>query len=221
MAYALDPNTATREVFTKSLTEVPLPPDAHDLWAWYASNHQSLLKKLAEHPAMAPNLQQTFNTPDNSKNKVYHMWDFVGRTLGYIFRLDPDLPDGFDAAMQDIFGRTAMSCGLILDEKPGALNEMIESTYPSEKGKEHPEFGEDILQLCRTMTDMKAYGESCTICDRKKAKGSSEGLFKCGACKKVQYCSKKCQKIDWKQHNHKEECQKMQQGEASGDAMQE
>jgi hypothetical protein len=220
MAFGLDPNTATREIFTKSLTEVTLPADAHDLWLWYASNHQSLLRKLAEHPAMVPNLQQTYNTPANSKNKVYHMWDFVGRTLGYIFRLDPDLPDGFDEAMQDIFGRTAMSCNLILDTTPGALNKMIESTYPGEKGKEHPVFGEDILQLCRTMIDQDAYGESCKVCDRKKPKGGPEGLLKCAACKKTQYCSQKCQKIDWKRNNHKEKCKELQQGEASADALQ-
>ena len=30
---------------------------------------------------MAPNLQQTFRTPAASKNNVYFMWDYVGRTL--------------------------------------------------------------------------------------------------------------------------------------------
>ena len=30
---------------------------------------------------MTPNLQQTYMTPAASKNKVYFMWDFVGRTL--------------------------------------------------------------------------------------------------------------------------------------------
>lgn len=30
---------------------------------------------------MAPNLQQTYMTPAASKNKVYFMWDFVGRTF--------------------------------------------------------------------------------------------------------------------------------------------
>ena len=41
----------------------------------------TLLNKLAYHPAMALNLQQTYMTPAASKNNVYLMWDFVGRTL--------------------------------------------------------------------------------------------------------------------------------------------
>jgi hypothetical protein len=32
--------------------------------------HQELVRKMVEHPAMAPNLEQTFSTPANSKNKV-------------------------------------------------------------------------------------------------------------------------------------------------------
>ena len=37
---------------------------------------------------MAPNRQQTFSTPANQKSRVYHMWDFVGRTLAYFYMLD-------------------------------------------------------------------------------------------------------------------------------------
>jgi hypothetical protein len=41
--------------------------------------------------------------------------------------------------------------------------------------------------------------------DRKE----QEQLLKCGACKKVFYCSKECQKIHWKQGGHREECSKL------------
>jgi hypothetical protein len=36
-----------------------------------------------------------------------------------------------------------------------------------------------------------------------------EQLLKCGACKKVFYCSKECQTIHWKQGGHREECSKL------------
>jgi hypothetical protein len=75
------PDVSTREVFTKHLIDVPVPSWAHKDWARYCRQHQVLLEKLAQHPAMVPNLQQTYSTPANDKNNVYFMWDFVGRTL--------------------------------------------------------------------------------------------------------------------------------------------
>lgn len=78
----MDPNTSTREEFTAGLTKIPLPPVtlAPD-WKGLAEELRILLDKLAQHPAMVPNLQQTYMTPAASKNNVYFMWDFVGRTL--------------------------------------------------------------------------------------------------------------------------------------------
>lgn len=78
----MDPNTSTREEFTTGLTAVPLPPvPLAPEWKELAEQLRTLLNKLAYHPAMAPNLQQTYMTPAASKNNVYFMWDFVGRTL--------------------------------------------------------------------------------------------------------------------------------------------
>ena len=51
-----DPSTSTREVFTKHLTDVPMPSFAHNDWIKYTTEHQVLVEKLAFHPAMAPNL---------------------------------------------------------------------------------------------------------------------------------------------------------------------
>ena len=58
-----------------------LPADVDEEWTGYALDLVQLLQKLAFHPAMAPNLRQTYSTPATSKNKVYFMWDFVGRTM--------------------------------------------------------------------------------------------------------------------------------------------
>lgn len=76
--------TLTRKLhteFTTHLTSNPTPSSAAPKWRKLADNHKTLLDKLAHHSAMAPNLQQTYMTPAASKNKVYFMWDFVGRTL--------------------------------------------------------------------------------------------------------------------------------------------
>jgi hypothetical protein len=44
----------------------------------------------------------------------------------------------------EVDGRNIMAGGLIIDDKPGMLNQMIERTYPG-MSKDHPEFGEEIL----------------------------------------------------------------------------
>ena len=77
----MDPYTNTREAFTNNLASMTSPPFANPEWAHTANTLRELVRKLADHPAMEPNLHQTFMTPAASKNKVYFMWDFVGRTM--------------------------------------------------------------------------------------------------------------------------------------------
>lgn len=77
----MNPYTSTREEFTRSILSVPTPDDAAKDWADSVTRLKKLLEKLTYHEAMAPNLQQTYMTPAASKNRVYFMWDFVGRTL--------------------------------------------------------------------------------------------------------------------------------------------
>lgn len=139
----LNPNTSTREAFTSNITGVTIPSNASEEWKFYAENGQALLDKLAHHDAMAPNLQQTYMTPAASKNKVYFMWDFVGRTLvspnmctastststkltflqGFLYMLPPTTSSY--SSMEDIMSRSAMAAMLILDEQPGMLDQMV------------------------------------------------------------------------------------------------
>ena len=65
------PNTATREQFTNHLVQKEIPEDAKDDWKTQATNLKDLLHKLTFHEAMASNLQQTYMTPANAKNKIY------------------------------------------------------------------------------------------------------------------------------------------------------
>ncbi|KAG9198503.1 hypothetical protein G6514_009867 [Epicoccum nigrum] len=71
----LSPNspTTTRTDFTKFFLTFRAAPDAHELYKHLFDLHQALIRLLGDHPAKRPNLEQTFSTPANSKNKVYLM----------------------------------------------------------------------------------------------------------------------------------------------------
>lgn len=74
--------------------------------------------------------------------------------FGMCVNVHPGLPNDMSMqeveARKDAVGRTFFSGKLILDDKPGFLNEMVEMTYPGQKGK-HPEFGEEVLALARAV----------------------------------------------------------------------
>ncbi|KAL9092257.1 MAG: hypothetical protein Q9165_004431 [Trypethelium subeluteriae] len=174
----MDPNTHTREAFTNNLTSVEIPSFADPDWSKTVSWLRELLQKLAHHPAMEANLQQTYMTPAASKNKVYFMWDFVGRTLvdttqttpdktiadlltcirvpqSMVAKVDPSLQNMGKAETEtwtDIVGRSAMAQQLILDTMPGGLDMMVNMSHPGQT-EPKPEFGEDILALARRLQD--------------------------------------------------------------------
>ncbi|KAF2815288.1 uncharacterized protein BDZ99DRAFT_516024 [Mytilinidion resinicola] len=174
----LDVQNTTRAAYTRGLTSLPLPTNAKAEWLSSVTKLRTLLTKLAEHPAMAPNLQQTYSTPSADKNNVYFMWDFVGRTLvrwapfeltflwsrkvnsrrqGMYYNIDPQLAhhrpgEPLPEDYADVIGRCVMAQQLILDTKPGMLDMMTEMTYPEQKGR-HPRFGEEILGLARGLME--------------------------------------------------------------------
>ncbi|KAM0794095.1 hypothetical protein BDR22DRAFT_718717 [Usnea florida] len=138
----MDPHTATREQFTTGLTSMPLPTGTlAPEWKELAEQLRTLLLKLAFHPAMEPNLQQTYMTPAASKNNVYFMWDFVGRTLSMLYNVEPTLENMSEEGEKkwnDVSGRAVYAGMLITNQMEGALDMMTEATYPGQKGK-HPE----------------------------------------------------------------------------------
>ena len=76
-----DTTTGTRQQYTDKLCGESVPSNAAAQWSNLLTATQTLAKALNDHSAMVPNLQQTYSTPANSKNKVYFMWDFVTTTL--------------------------------------------------------------------------------------------------------------------------------------------
>lgn len=53
-------------------------------------------------------------------------------------------------AFTDVLSRSVMIYSLILDEQPGALNTMVEMSYPG-NADNHPGFGENILEEARKL----------------------------------------------------------------------
>ena len=108
---------------------------------------RAVYRVLGAHPGMEPNLTQTFSTPANRKNKVYFMWDFVGRTLHTAY-LTPasmnDLSQQEKNCWADVQGRARMIRSLLLDEMPGMLDMMVGQGTPG--SGQNLELGEEVRQ---------------------------------------------------------------------------
>ena len=175
---------------TEGLATASLPDDAAQEWLRLAAELRDLYTKLAQDPAMKPNLEQTFSTPANNKNKVYFMWDFVGRTLVSVFHalcqglplmsllhnlyLVPsdlqDMGERDNERMKDCIGRAMMSAIMITDTESGRLEMMTEMTYPDQRGK-HPNFSDEVMEAAKGMLKEKE-GEK----GKKSKKNSGGGM---------------------------------------------
>jgi len=138
----MDPNMATRKVFTQSFTERSCPAGAAERYQELFKGLQKMLLLLANHEAMRPNMDRPYSEPAVSKTKVYFMWDFVGRTLGLLARVDPKLPNtpAVKAQLGDIEGRVQLADMLIRD-RDGKLEMMM---GPSGDREDGVEFGSEI-----------------------------------------------------------------------------
>ncbi|KAJ4369651.1 hypothetical protein N0V83_005413 [Neocucurbitaria cava] len=191
-----DTTKTTRTDFTDFFQRFRPAEDAHPLYRHLFLTHQELAKALIEHPAMRPNLEQTFSTPANSKNKVYFMWDFVLRTFQILVaQVNPQNPYR-SPTLGDIVGRATMARGLTLDTE-GQLEAMNASVgYSDDAGVD---FGEEIKRLAARLDELP---EVCAAC--KKQREDGKPLLICARCKDEKYCSAECQKKRWK--SHKKEC---------------
>jgi hypothetical protein len=64
-----DPTTTTRIDLTDFLLRFRHAEDAHPAYKHLFVTHQQMAKLLIEHPAMEPNLQQTFSTRKSKNNR--------------------------------------------------------------------------------------------------------------------------------------------------------
>lgn len=142
----VDPRTTTRTEFTRNLTETPPPEGSAPQYAHLWTSLNELLTLLAEHPAMAPNLEQTYSTPANRKTKIYFLWDFVGRTRGMMATISPSLPRVEKGQWQDVKGRAMFTKVLIDDENSPRARMMF-------AGCEEADIGDEVKQASNRVVD--------------------------------------------------------------------
>ncbi|KAI8943658.1 hypothetical protein NX059_001643 [Plenodomus lindquistii] len=196
--YLSPDTTKTKRIdFTEFFLRMTPAEDAHPGYKALFTTHQSLIKLLVEHPAMKPNLQQTFSTPANSKNKVYFMWDFVLRTFQHLVaEVSPQ--DPWTSPMwQDVCGRAFLAKKLIYDESGKLEAGNASLGYKDDGGVE---FGEEVKKVAMGLDDV---GEGCKGCGKAEKVGGGD-LLVCARCKGERYCSGECQKKRWKAH--KKDC---------------
>lgn len=194
-----DTSTTTRADFTDFFQRFRHSATAHPAYTHLFEGNQQLAKLLIEHPAMQRNITQTFNTPANSKNKVYFMWDYVLRTFQImVARCNPQQPF-LSAEWTDILGRVDQSVHLILNESQlDAMNASV--GYRDDAGVS---FTDEIKELAKKLGDIPPYCGNCG----KVSWTEGTKLSVCARCKHEKYCSPDCQRAQWR--NHKQVCKKI------------
>ncbi|KAI3397204.1 hypothetical protein diail_11083 [Diaporthe ilicicola] len=162
---ALDPNRNTRFEFTSAALAKPTPADADPRWKELNDTLKSLMEKLINHDAMRENAQQTYMTPAANNNQVYHVWDFVGRTLAMMYAVPPQLeasprwgPELEKLWQTEIVARSILVAGLISGDTGGdpMMSMMMQSMFPRQNGQPQPQFGDEINQLASRLRNLRA-----------------------------------------------------------------
>ncbi|KAI7926252.1 hypothetical protein M9X92_002842 [Pyricularia oryzae] len=130
-----DVNTTARVDFADYFLRFRHAADAHPKHKHLFKVHQQLCKLLIEHPAMQPNLNQTFNTPANN---------FVLRTFQILAaKVKPQNPES-SPMFKDVLGRSMQAKMMIADET-GMMAAMMGG------GSGGVSFTTEIKQLARTI----------------------------------------------------------------------
>ncbi|KAG8525645.1 uncharacterized protein KY384_000405 [Bacidia gigantensis] len=135
-----------RREYTDKLVAVEPPSIAKPAWRDLVNILRELFLALANHEAMADNINRPFGEPAKRKTKVYHTWDFVGRTLSMVLAVDPTLPRRLKGQWNEVHGRAKYSKTLIMDTT-GMMDRMAPDDYGT-----GVEFGEEVLGVARRIT---------------------------------------------------------------------
>ncbi|KAF3927531.1 hypothetical protein AA313_de0202707 [Arthrobotrys entomopaga] len=140
---SLDPNRATRNQFSESILARNPASDASEKYTTLFRATQHLLSLLANHPGMIEtgNAEQPFMQPASSKNRIYAMWDFVGRTVGIMARVRNPRDPSDEEVWVDAVGRTQMANMLIQDQDLG--DQMHEVSWRAGFDRRY-DFGDEV-----------------------------------------------------------------------------
>ena len=140
-----DPETNTRREYTDRLTALEPPKFAKPAWADLCNALRDLTKALGDHEVMEPNINDPYMKPANRKTKVYHMWDFISRTLSILWVVDLDLPSSQKPLWTEALGRAVLAKSMI-EDKTGKTDTMCPDDYGTQV-----EFGGDILAIAQRL----------------------------------------------------------------------
>ncbi|KAI1075447.1 hypothetical protein F5B20DRAFT_382582 [Whalleya microplaca] len=153
----LDPYRHTCEEYTFAATCGRIPRFADPWWRSLCQTLRDLLHKLVYHEAMTSSRQRPFMDAPASRNRVFLMWSYIGKTLARMLSFPIDLNQRGRMTQQltiewmnQCIGPSAHAARLILDERPGRLNEMVERRFPDSK-EPPPAFGGEIEDLARKL----------------------------------------------------------------------
>ena len=118
---------------------------------------------------------------------------------------------GIDVNIQNKYGYTYGADMFILDNHKYAPIDVIgvrvlyEQLFANALGRQRMNKNNNMYSQSVTETSSLLTHETSNMCDicGKTSKVDVDRLFNCIGCHSRTYCSKKCQKFDWKQNNHK------------------
>ena len=104
--------------------------------------------------------------------------------------------------MKAIYNTIAIYANRVMKEGRKSMSEAIYYCRKYIKLSETEKFDEDDKkQITAILSDLSSI---CRVCGKK-----GEGYKQCSRCKCVYYCGVDCQRKDWKENGHKEECKKL------------
>ena len=104
--------------------------------------------------------------------------------------------------MDAIYGAMAIYLNKIMEEGRKYMYEAIYYCRKYIKLSETEEFNEDHKKKITAI--LSQLSSMCRVCGKR-----GEGYKQCSRCTCVYYCGVDCQRKDWKENGHKEECKKL------------
>jgi len=144
-----DPYKNSRQVCTQWLLDHPRPasPPAKEGFLKLYDAIKNMVRLLAFHSAMEPNIQQTWMTPAKSKNKIYFMWDFWCRSFTMITQCDPSLSKLHKDSWEEM--KLRVLYGLTFMTNPANCDAINESAHRG--SYDYRDFGPEVDQATRDL----------------------------------------------------------------------
>ena len=155
----------------------------------YCKMYELILNKYNQSRRAIRRSVESWIKPDEMKIKVENDDDMtIDKRFDYFCTIIKKLQDSTN---RDHFGNTDYNGSETI--KRGEILNVLHDPYGTQKKKHSKYFMKWKELICP---------KQCAFCSTFKVhKKSNHGFYKCKRCKRVFYCSKKCQKLGWKDHS--------------------